>query len=454
MAEPTPLTDTQLLAEFKRLIEEAKTNATEIAKQTAKGVVDSALIEAKQKIEADIAALAAKVDADLRSIKQRTSRPPGAAPEDEAYYRQYMTIGQQFTDSEQYKACTFSGRYKIGASMKSPIRIKGSILGGPAPVAPGGVIQAPGSGGTPTPLVAPPAITEGTSGLYIFPRRVAWVQPPMFPMVMRDLLDVVPLTGTNAVEYVTEVWTNNVDYQATEGTRKAQSGVAYTDKTAPVRTIAHFVKVSRQMLNDVPFVQTSIDQRLVYQVLYKEDKEILYGDNSAGHLNGIKNQATAYVAPPAIATAVTTQIDAVLAAMTQCANNGYVPTAIVLNPTDWAGMNLAKTTYGSYILEGPMAMANRTLWGLPVMVSFNMVSLDFLVGAFPGNGAIFDREAAVVEISFENEDDFVNNLATIRCEERVALALWVPAAFIWGNFGALPALAATTAGNGGATKKG
>jgi hypothetical protein len=46
------------------------------------------------------------------------------------------------------------------------------------------------------------------------------------------------------------------------------------------------------------------------------------------------------------------------------------------------------------------------------------------------------REQAVVEVSFENEDDFVNNLATLCCECRGVNAIPIPAG---GIVGTLPA---------------
>jgi hypothetical protein len=47
---------------------------------------------------------------------------------------------------------------------------------------------------------------------------------------------------------------------------------------------------------------------------------------------------------------------------------------------------------------------------------------------------VFDRWTARVEIATENEDDFIKNLVTILAEERVALAVYRPEAFIYGDF--------------------
>jgi len=59
----------------------------------------------------------------------------------------------------------------------------------------------------------------------------------------------------------------------------------------------------------------------------------------------------------------------------------------------------------------------------------------FLTGAFKLGAQVFDRWLARVEVATENEDDFVKNMVTILAEERVALAVYRPEAFIYGDFG-------------------
>ena len=124
-------------------------------------------------------------------------------------------------------------------------------------------------------------------------------------------------------------------------------------------------------------------------------------------------------------------IDQVMAALAYLTSVFYTPTAIVMNPLDWAAMQIMKTPTGIYILGGPpTSIADPHLWGLPVALTPTMTLGQFLVGSFPSNATLFDRESASVEISFENEDDFVRNLATIRAEERIALAVYRPQAFV------------------------
>ena len=72
---------------------------------------------------------------------------------------------------------------------------------------------------------------------------------------------------------------------------------------------------------------------------------------------------------------------------------------------------------------------------LPVVATNAMAEDKFLVGAFRLGAQVFDRWLARVEVATENEDDFIKNLVTILCEERLALAVYRPQAFIYGDMG-------------------
>ena len=80
-----------------------------------------------------------------------------------------------------------------------------------------------------------------------------------------------------------------------------------------------------------------------------------------------------------------------------------------------------------------------TLWGKPIVATQAMSEGDFLVGAFSQAAQIWDREDANVTISNSNEDDFIKNMVTILCEERVGLTVYRPDALVAGDFDGLPA---------------
>ena len=111
----------------------------------------------------------------------------------------------------------------------------------------------------------------------------------------------------------------------------------------------------------------------------------------------------------------------------------YPATGIVLHPADWAAIELLKDSTGAYIFANPQSLAQPGLWGRPVVNTPAMTVDNFLVGAFQLGAQVFDREDANVVIATQNEDDFVKNMITIRGEERLAMALYRPEAFVKGD---------------------
>jgi HK97 family phage major capsid protein len=404
-----------------------------MAIRDSKGYTDSECREKLERLDGAMNKRFDDMESRMKSFAERQSRPPGTGSQ-LALPSAPPTISEMVVGSDQFKQASFNGRVNFQITLKGVrLRPGGFKAGGGLPV--------------PTPLAGAGTITEGgpivitpPAGAYpIFPYRVGVIPQAFPPLIMRDIVPVIPLDGTNAVEYVRESWAVPMaDYQVNEGDKKVQTGVTYTEYTAAVRTIANFVKVSRQMAMDVPFIMTTIEQRVSLGCLLKEDKEILYGDNTAGHLWGLMNQATKLATFWTMPVTGNTynSLDELNIAATHIENQFYFPTNIILNPTDEAKMEMLKTSFGSYVLNdrSPQQDGIMRLWGLPVVTTPNMNTGDFLVGAFPGQCALFDRETVVVEIAFQNEDDFVRNLITIRAEERVALAVFVPAAFVCGPF--------------------
>ncbi|WP_032618456.1 phage major capsid protein, partial [Pseudomonas tremae] len=79
---------------------------------------------------------------------------------------------------------------------------------------------------------------------------------------------------------------------------------------------------------------------------------------------------------------------------------------IVLNPTDWALIELIKDSQGRYLIGQPQEGTAARLWNRPVVATQAMKQNDFLVGAFKLGAQIFDRMEVEVLISTENDKDF------------------------------------------------
>jgi HK97 family phage major capsid protein len=180
-------------------------------------------------------------------------------------------------------------------------------------------------------------------------------------------------------------------------------------------------------------LQSYIDGRLRYGLKLVEEDQLLNGGGTGTDLNGIYTQATASTANLAVVSAPT-KIDVIRVAMLQAALAEFPPNGVVLHPTDWAGIELTKDTAGAYIIGNPQDSAQPRLWGLPVVATQAMTLDKFLVGAFGMGAQIFDRQDANVAISTEDASNFRQNLVTILAEERLALAVYRPEAFVKGDF--------------------
>ena len=201
--------------------------------------------------------------------------------------------------------------------------------------------------------------------------------------------------------------------------------------------------IARKKIDDVPMLQSYIDGRLTYGLALVEENQLLNGGGTGTDLHGIYTQATAF-APPITVPAPVTRIDVLRLAMLQTALSELMSTGMVLHPADWAAIELLKDTTGQFIIGNPQGNLSPTLWGQPVVPTQSMATGKFLTGAFQLGAQIFDRMDAMVEISTEDDQNFRKNLVTVLAEERLALAVYRPEAFVKGDFAAA-ATAATAA---------
>jgi len=274
---------------------------------------------------------------------------------------------------------------------------------------------------------------DGSAGDLVQTTRVPGVlELAQRRMTVRDLISPGTMDG-NALEYVKETGFTNAAAPVAEGAKKPESTMKFDLVSTTAKVIAHYVKASRQILSDASQLQSLIDQRLRYGLAFKEEQQLLNGDGSGQNLLGIIPQATAYADPIGLTGA--TQIDMIRLAMLQAELAEYPSSGVVMNPIDWAYIELLKDSEGRYIIGNPQGVLGATLWNRPVVTTQAIAVDKFLAGAFRMGAQVFDRWQARVEVATENEDDFVKNMVTVLAEERLALAVYRPEAFIYGDFG-------------------
>jgi len=378
----------------------------------------------------DVKKSAETTQTELKNLGNTTAETKKAA--DEALVK-HNEISQRMTELEQKMTQLRQGggpekAKSLGETVVSDEAVKAFLAGGRkgrVSVAVKAIIS------------AATTVADGSAGDLIVPTRVPGiVAPPQRRMTIRDLL-TPGRTDKNAIQYVKETgFTNNAaTVSELTGATKPQSDIQFDIVTSAVSTIAHWVLATKQILDDVPQLQSYIDGRLRYGLQYVEEGQLLNGSGTGTDLNGIYTQATAYSAPivPSAAGNLT-KIDVIRLAILQAFLAEYPANGIVMHPSDWADIELTKTDVGDYLMANPQGGIEPRLWRLPVVETQAMTVDRFLTGAFNLGAQIFDREDANVEISTEDSDNFRKNLVTIRAEERLALAVYRPESFIKGTF--------------------
>lgn len=271
----------------------------------------------------------------------------------------------------------------------------------------------------------------------VTPDRLSGIVPGAFRAL--NLLDALPMgrTSANQVEYSRELAFTNNAAEAAEAATKAESVLTFEQVNEPVRTIAHFIKASKQVLDDAPLLASYIDLRLRHGVRNRLQTQIAAGNGTAPNLAGLSDTTRSAAYTPATGD---NAFDTLSKAKVAVIGAEYEPDFIVLNPIDWGVMERTKISSSDdrYLAAAQDAMSSiangmiPTIWGLPVITSnavtsgkFHMLSRASLMLAL--------RQDAVVEMFEQDGDNVTENLVTIRAEMRAALISYAPAANRYGS---------------------
>lgn len=281
--------------------------------------------------------------------------------------------------------------------------------------------------------------SSGSAGTLIEPTRVPGIVGiPQQRLFVRDLLPIAT-TDSNSIEFVRESgFTNNANVVSENPTgEKPESDLTFELDTAPVVTIAHWIRASKQVLRNAGQLQGYINNRLLYGLRLREEAQLLKGSGVGLNMNGIYTQATAYV-NPGVTVQAETAIDRIRLMMLQVSLAEYDADGIVINPIDWAEIELTKTTDNAYLMANPRGLLGPTLWGRSVVATKSLAANEALVGAFQLGAQIWQNEAANVTVSNQDRDNFVKNMVTILAEMDEALTVFRPEAFVKGSLAGLP----------------
>jgi HK97 family phage major capsid protein len=220
-----------------------------------------------------------------------------------------------------------------------------------------------------------------------------------------------------------------------EGAAKSQTDFDLVVASANVKKVTAYIKVTKEMLDDVALLRSEIDQELTELINLRIDDQLLNGTGLTVNLTGIVTNATAWAAGAfALSIPTPTKWDVLRTAINQVRVNLFEPNYIVVHPTDVTGMELSKDTTGQYIMPPFIASDGTTISGIRVVTNTGVTLDKFLVGDFTKSGVRF-KEGLTINVGYEN-DDFTKNLVTILAEARLVQRVKSNhyGAFVYGDF--------------------
>nr|DAJ51213.1 MAG TPA: major capsid protein [Caudoviricetes sp.] len=241
------------------------------------------------------------------------------------------------------------------------------------------------------------------------------------PELPTDVEAVFPhvAVSSNSIEYQKATTETNAFGPVAEGAQKPEGAYGFKTETANVRTIAAWVKVSRQLAEDAPAVESYINNRMIYNLRHAIEKQLVAGTGAGQDLPGIFTKGN-YTAHGLSGTV--DPLDVVRKAALKVRTAGFAPSILFVNPADYDDLIAQKDKQGRYLISNPTAAATPAIWGLRPVQSVYVTPGQFLV-ADPSVATVYDRMADEIRIFEQDGNNVELNLVTIRAERRLGFGI-------------------------------
>jgi HK97 family phage major capsid protein len=218
--------------------------------------------------------------------------------------------------------------------------------------------------------------------------------------------------STGVVDWV-EIGPDPVAGMVAEGAPKPEATIAMTPRTSALETLAHWVQITRQALEDASYIRSLLETKLRRGLVRKAEN-----DMAVALLGATLPTATGSTAGG------DTLLSVIREGIGTVESAGYVPTAIALNPADYAALDvdvMGVTTNGPSRSGG--------YWGLTPVAVASQPAGTATVGDFASGATFFDRGVTNVFLSDSHASLFISNILVILAEARVKSAITEPGAF-------------------------
>lgn len=275
-----------------------------------------------------------------------------------------------------------------------------------------------------------------------FPGATPWIQEAMPGLIVNPynrvwLADILPqATSTaNSIIYPKENGGEGAVAPWTDKTQdKAQVDYDFTSQTAFFKWLAGFVIVEREMLDDIAWLTSYLQQKLLISLKTAENSFVLNGTSDANPVTGLLTAATAY--DGTYTNFGEMIIDAAYGQIPTNTEDFYVPTNVILHPRDVVAIGLNKAEgSGEYDLPQnsiSFGSGNLSIAGLSTIPTTSMTRNNFL--AMDRNAVMFLRRMATEIRMFEDSTLAKKNKVMFRIEERVSMAIFNNDAIVKGTY--------------------
>jgi HK97 family phage major capsid protein len=210
----------------------------------------------------------------------------------------------------------------------------------------------------------------------------------------------------------------------------------YDEVTESLKKVAGWIKISDEMAEDLPFLVTEINNRLLYQLLMFEENELLNGTGEGTSIQGIFNREGIQTE---VSGGVDDNLDALYRSLTKVQTaTGLTADGVVMHPLDYQALRLSKDANGQYLAGGPFTGSygqggytmQPAIWGQTPIITTAIPQGTALVGAGKQAATVYRKGGIRVETSNIDGEDFTHNRFTVLAEMRELLAVRQPSAFV------------------------
>lgn len=273
---------------------------------------------------------------------------------------------------------------------------------------------------------------------HVVPQRAPMVLPLIRSPVVRDLVSVTTTTS-NAIDYpevtgfhATGAGSGTTGAAATvaEGDLVPEAELTTVMRNVAVTTIAHSIPASLLILDDDSQMRQAIDGLLIDGLEFEEETQLIFGDGNNPNIQGISTHPNVQAYSQSSGPATDTEIDAIRRGATLTHIREYRPDAVVVHPSDWENIQLAKGTDDHYIWLNVSGGTEERLFRLVVVVTTAVPAKLGIVGAYRQSATIWDRMQSTIRVSEHHDQHFRRLMVEIMALERIALTITRPDAFV------------------------